>query len=41
MPRIPREQAEFPRARRDHFHAVVKNFHRTWPTLETGSLVVR
>jgi GT2 family glycosyltransferase len=29
------------RARRDHFHAVVKNFHRTWPTLETGSLVVR
>lgn len=29
------------RARRDHFRAVVKNFHRAWPSREGGSLVVR
>jgi GT2 family glycosyltransferase len=29
------------RARRDHFRAVVKNFHRAWPSMEAGSLAVR
>ena len=29
------------RARRDHFQAVVKNFHRTWPSREGGSFAVR
>ena len=29
------------RVRRDHFRAVVKNFHRAWPSREGGSFAVR
>jgi GT2 family glycosyltransferase len=29
------------RARRDHFRAVVRNFHQTWPSRQGGSLAVR
>jgi GT2 family glycosyltransferase len=29
------------RARRDHFHAIVRNFSQTWPSRDGGSLAIR